>query len=90
MLREARTEGAVRVRGKSSGSFLRSRRTVRGVGGKVAHRFLHLGGERRELLRTRLELLAQLRAELGLPLQQISNRLRTHRSARAQGRLARH
>src|ERR1700720_461999 len=49
---------------------------------------MHLGGESREFLCTRFELLAQLRAELGLLLQQISNRLRTDGSWRAQGRLS--
>src|SRR6202140_2178873 len=82
-----RPRGA-RSQGESSGSFLRTRRTVRGVGGRVAHRFLHLGGESRELLCTRFELLAELRAKLGLLLQQISNRLRTDGRALAQDRLS--
>src|SRR5215467_5533339 len=48
---------------------------VSGGGGKRPDRLLHLSGKRRELLSARADLLAQLRAELGLLLEQFGDRL---------------
>src|SRR5262249_19400310 len=62
------------------------RGAIRRIRGEGADRLLHLGGQRRELLRACLALLAQLRAQLRLLLQQLRNGLRTECRTHAERR----